>query len=302
MSAAGTENGEEILKGGGTRRFFRVKNGSRNAVLCIYDDSKYENFLYAGIAAFLKRIGFPVPEIFEHDRGNKRLLMEDLGTVDLFSLQTAGTPGWKHAYESALKSLAKLHKTPLEALAGTEILQDGFNDAYYLWEQNYFLDNAVRPKFDVPAELTDELARLRAELLELPRQLVHRDCQSQNILWHDNRAVFIDFQGMRAGTGLYDVASLLFDPYVEIVPADRKAFFEYYCRQADLVPEKTEIFFRKAAAQRLMQAIGAYFFLSEKMGKSRYKSFVRPALSRLVSVSEGTLPHLCNTAGILLDL
>lgn len=284
---------EEILKGGGTRRFFRVNYHSRDAIACVYDDSKYENFLYAGIAQFLAKIGVPAPKVFLHDREKKMLVMEDLGSVDLFQLQTAGTQNWRAAYKLALDSLAKLHQTPLDALAGTEILQDGFNDAYYLWEQNYFLANAVGPQNHIPAKsLLDELAQLRADLLALPRQLVHRDCQSQNIMWHGGNVVFIDFQGMRAGTGFYDVASLLFDPYVEIVPADREVFFEYYCARMNYVPEAVKIIFHKAAAQRLMQALGAYYFLSEKMGKLRYLAFVQPALARLEYVSRNILPEL----------
>lgn len=293
---------EEILKGGGTRRFFRVNYRSRDAIACVYDDSKYENFLYAGIAQFLAKIGVPAPKVFLHDREKKMLVMEDLGSVDLFRLQTARTQNWRDAYKSALDSLAKLHQTPLDALAGTEILQDGFNNAYYLWEQNYFLDNAVRARNHVPAKsLLDELAQLRADLLALPRQLVHRDCQSQNIMWHGGNAVFIDFQGMRAGTGFYDVASLLFDPYVEIVPADREAFFEYYCARMNYVPAAVKTIFYKVAAQRLMQALGAYYFLSEKMGKPRYLAFVQPALARLEYVSRNILPELNRLAKVLLE-
>lgn len=111
-------------------------------------------------------------------------------------------------------------------------------------------------------------------------------------MWHGGNAVFIDFQGMRAGTGFYDVASLLFDPYVEIVPADREAFFEYYCARMNYVPAAVKIIFYKAATQRLMQALGAYYFLSEKMGKPRYLAFVQPALARLEYVSRNILPEL----------
>ena len=36
-------------------------------------------------------------------------------------------------------------------------------------------------------------------------------------------AFFIDFQGMRPGLAEYDLASLLFDPYVRLSPAEREA-------------------------------------------------------------------------------
>jgi aminoglycoside/choline kinase family phosphotransferase len=43
---------------------------------------------------------------------------------------------------------------------------------------------------------------------------VHRDFQSQNIIARSGHAYLIDFQGMRPGLAEYDLASLLFDPYV----------------------------------------------------------------------------------------
>ena len=54
-----------------------------------------------------------------------------------------------------------------------------------------------------------------------PRVLVHRDFQSQNILIHDGQAHLIDFQGLRPGLAHYDLASLLYDPYVRLSPAER---------------------------------------------------------------------------------
>ena len=41
-----------------------------------------------------------------------------------------------------------------------------------------------------------------------------------------------------------------------------------------------------------MQALGAYFFLSEKKGKPHFRAHALPALENLVAVSAGTLPRL----------
>ena len=98
---------------------------------------------------------------------------------------------------------------------------------------------------------------------------------------------------MRVGTGWYDAASLIFDPYVEIPEAERRALFAFYCGEtgvpADAAADKN---LRFAAAQRLMQALGAYFFLSEKKGKPHFRAHALPALENLVAVSAGTLPRL----------
>lgn len=293
----------EIKKGGGTRRFFRANWEGVPAVVCVYDDSKAENFLYADLATFLTSLGVPVPRVFFHDAASKILVMEDLGSTDLWTLKTQGDPAWKSAYESALVSAARLHCNAFPALGDLAIMRDGFNAEYYKWERDYFLTNAAKEAHKLcitgmaKAELEHELDGIAAHLLALPPQLVHRDFQSQNILWHNGRAHFIDFQGARVGTGWYDVASLLFDPYVMLTDVERESLFDFYCEQIGVTASEkstAEKHLFYAAAQRLMQACGAYFFLSMKMGKPRYRGFALPALEALkkMAAATGTLPNL----------
>lgn len=289
----------ELKKGGGTRRFFRSGFRGVPAVFCFYDDAKEENRYYAGLAVFLKKIGVPAPEILADFPEARLLVMEDLGATDLWTLVREGAPECSRAYRSALSGLAVLHLRGLESLGATPLMRDGFSLAYYAWERDYFLKNALDEGLRVPlsererAELEAELSALAETLLAFPPQLVHRDCQSQNILWKDGAARFIDFQGMRVGTGWYDVASLLFDPYVEIPPQERRELFAFYCGKIGIPADaEAERRLRLAASQRLMQALGAYFFLSSKMGKPHFRAHALPALRALVEVSAGTLPLL----------
>lgn len=290
----------ELKKGGGTRRFFRTEFRGVPAVFCFYDDSKEENRYYAGIAEFLKKIGVPAPAILANFPERRVLVMEDLGATDLWTLVRDGAPARSRAYRSALDGLARLHLRGLENLdAGTPIMRDGFNREYYAWEREYFLKNALDEGLRIPLAprerraLEAELSALAEKLLAFPPQLVHRDCQSQNILWKNETACFIDFQGMRVGTGWYDVASLLFDPYVEIPTAEKHALFSFYCEKIGVPADAdSALRLRLAASQRLMQALGAYFFLSSKMGKPNFRMHAVPALRNLVEVSAGTLPQL----------
>jgi len=43
---------------------------------------------------------------------------------------------------------------------------------------------------------------------------MHRDFQSKNLMIKNEQIFVIDFQGARLGPPSYDLASLLFDPYV----------------------------------------------------------------------------------------
>ena len=243
----------------------------------------------------------------------KRLLKGALALVisfsTLFSVASCGGGGGGNGTSnggnsaggnsSAGETTGMISVAPLSAAE----LGDGFNADYYKWERDYFLTNAAKKAHKLciggmaGAELEYELAGLAAHLLAQTPQLIHRDFQSQNILYRDGTACFIDFQGARVGTGWYDLASLLFDPYVSLSDEDREAFFAFYCEQIGL-PESERAAAKKtffcAAAQRLMQAIGAYFFLSAEMGKPRYRAFALPALASLkqVAARSGTLPNL----------
>src|SRR5205085_4555938 len=102
-----------------------------------------------------------------------------------------------------------------------------FNAALYQWEQNYFLENCLGRILHLDEAQRDELVslpglrRIANELASRPRILVHRDFQSQNIILRSGQAHLIDFQGMRPGLAEYDLASLLFVPYVHLTLAER---------------------------------------------------------------------------------
>ena len=287
----------EIEKGGSGRRFFRLtlpEHGT--AILCVYDDSREENALSPDIARFLRdTLGLPAPRVLECDRERRTILFEDLGSTELWSLREECPETRLRAWGDAVVSLAKLHsKESLAAFLKSDLrLMPGFGPELYRWERDYFRDNAVarilgRPLHAARAEaLEKELATLADRLDALPRALVHRDCQSQNILWKDDRAWFIDFQGMRTGTGFYDLGSLLFDPYVSFTPGERARLLGDYAEAAGVT--RTPAFvntFLDASAQRLMQALGAYHFLAHHKDRPAFLEHIRPALGNLVLVTK----------------
>src|SRR5437762_7567190 len=49
-----------------------------------------------------------------------------------------------------------------------------------------------------------------------------------NLIVRDGQAYLIDFQGMRPGLSKYDLASLLYDPYVQLSLGERAELFEIY--------------------------------------------------------------------------
>jgi N-acetylmuramate 1-kinase len=280
-----------IEKGGSDRKFYRVQCSSEQSLILVkYDLAREENRHYVEIAQFLEAHDIRAPRIYYHDADEGLIWVEDLGENDLFSYRNELWFVRRSFYESALDEVRKLHGLP-EAICieMRQHLPAEFNAALYTWEQNYFFENCLGRYFKVDKSKIDKLAALPGfgeiaqNLAQLPRVLVHRDFQSQNILVRNGQAYLIDFQGMRPGLAHYDLASLLYDPYVDLNETERDELLEHYCGERP-GPDFYETL-RLCAMQRLMQALGAYGFLGLVKGHKHFLQHVPKAIQSLREVA-----------------
>jgi N-acetylmuramate 1-kinase len=279
-----------IEKGGSDRKFYRVRcSAEQSLILVKYNLEREENRHYVEIAQFLEKHQIRAPRIYYHDTDEGLIWLEDLGENDLFSYRTEPWLVRRAFYESALDEVRKLHQLP-EAIC-IEMhrhLPAEFNAALYLWEQNYFFENCLGRYFQVDKTKIDNVAASPAfqdiaeNLAKRLRVLVHRDFQSQNILVRNSQAYLIDFQGMRPGLAQYDLASLLYDPYVELTSAERDELLEHYCGEKPNTDFAETL--RLCAMQRLMQALGAYGFLGLVKGHQHFLQHIPKAIGSLREV------------------
>jgi len=279
-----------IEKGGSDRKFYRVRCSSEQSLILVkYNREREENRHYVEIAQFLEAHEIRAPRIYHHDADEGLIWLEDLGENDLFSYRSESWLVRRAFYESVLDEVRKLHQLPESVCVEMrQHLPAEFNAALYLWEQNYFFENCLGRYFKIEQAKMEQVARLpefasiAERLAELPRVLVHRDFQSQNILMRNGQAYLIDFQGMRPGLAQYDLASLLYDPYVELSAAERDELLEHYCG-GKLANDFRETL-RLCAMQRLMQALGAYGFLGLVKGHEHFLQHIPKAVNSLREV------------------
>ena len=293
---------EPLLKGGSDRSFFRISGVSHPSVVFVhYQHSKAENQHYVAICSYLRNNSINTPEMLHHEPDNGYIWMQDLGAVDLWSFRDAGWEIRRPLYEKALNQAISLHSAILKSRPEKQgiTLQAPFDESLYLWEQNYFIENCLLRHFGLNPSILGPvraaLENMAHYLAGLPRVLLHRDFQSQNIMILNETPHLIDFQGMRYGLGLYDVASLILDPYVSLSETERMHLLTYYQRNANYLSVDTDREFHKlyaqCAAQRLMQALGAYGFLGYTKGRTEFLRHIPIALTRLNEVL-GLLPEL----------
>ena len=320
-----------IEKGGSDRKFYRVKCGcagedvrgigilplrhgleahaTQTLILVKYNLEREENRHYVQIAEFLTAHEIRAPKIYFHDAIEGLIWIEDLGTKDLWSHRGESWPARRVLYQSALDEVAKLHRLPESVCVEMHRhLPAEFNAELYLWEQNYFLENCLGRYFGVKEKQLIELAALPPlkmiahNLASRPRVLVHRDFQSQNIIVREGQTYLIDFQGMRPGLPEYDLASLLYDPYVDLSAGERDELAQYYCEKpqgSGVVANDFREVLRLCAMQRLMQALGAYGFLGLVKGSDSFLKFIPAALKslRLVMQEIAGLEELAGMIG-----
>jgi aminoglycoside/choline kinase family phosphotransferase len=200
-----------------------------------------------------------------------------------------------------LQQVALVHELPRDHIPEglRSQLQPPFDDALYAWEQDYFFTQFAA-RFSAMG--SDELEQVRRRkdfsglcgtLASLPRTLVHRDFQSQNVIIRDGGAWMIDYQGLREGRPEYDLASLLFDPYAALTADERTELRDYYFSlRSDAVCDGEVL--AMCACQRLMQALGAYGKLGAGDGKTAFLKHIGPAVENLRGVLQesGLLPGL----------
>jgi len=284
-----------IEKGGSERKFYRIKFSSGQSIVLVkYTQGHAENERYVGIAEFLATHNVRTPKILFHEPAEGLIWIEDLGERDLWSYRDERWTIRRPFYQSALEEIAKLHRvSPADSAKIRANLPAQFDATLYLWEQHYFMENCLERHFGVDRRKLHELARLprlkqiARQLERYPRMLVHRDFQSQNVIIRDRQAYLIDFQGMRPGLAEYDLASLLYDPYVQLSAVERKELLAFYRILSGDTNSDFASKFQLCAMQRLMQALGAYAFLGLVQKNRAFLAHIPAALDSLAEVLTG---------------
>ena len=302
-----------IEKGGSDRKFYRIHCAADQTLILVkYNLEREENRHYVQIAQFLDAHRIRVPKIYFCDPAEGLIWIEDLGERDLYSYRHQSWLVRRAFYESALDEIVKLHSLPESVCVEMkEHLPAEFNAELYRWEQSYFFKNCLGRYFNiekaklVPLASLPALKEIAKRLASFPKILVHRDFQSQNIIIQNGQANLIDFQGMRPGLPHYDLASLLYDPYVDLAEAERTEVIAYYRdRQREngiTIDGDFDLKLRLCAMQRLMQALGAYAFLGLVKGHKHFLEYIPNAL-RSLRAAVAKIDNLQPLASFLGDL
>ena len=284
-----------IAGAGSGRQYFRISEEKRSCVLQVCAEVNDDFRHFVDYSKTFRDFGLPVTQVYAVDETTCQVLQEDLGKRNLLDEVSPVSPGVRSGnerilYPTVIDALVKWQDASQSIFSShTELWIRRFDFAALKWETDYFTENYLKGHCgltEIPQGVKNFFSLLAVAVDAQPKLLMHRDFQSQNIMVRPNSEIaFVDFQGARRGSAFYDIASLLWDPYVSLPVEMIKDFFEYWRMHNKRVQAYTKEdawdSFIQASLQRLMQALGAYCFLSKVKGIQKFEQYIEPGKRQL---------------------
>ncbi len=274
---------EPLSPGAGARRYWRAHAADGQTAVLMHAVPENPAILppalrrptselpFVAVTRLLARHGIPVPELLGHERHERWLLLEDLGSCHVCDLPVAELA---ERQREAVEILARVHAVP----RGEELpFERAFDAEWVAFELRHVLEHAFPGAAGPLAAALEALAPMVAAL---PRVLCLRDYQSQNLMVDSfGRLRVIDYQDALLAPPELDLAALLYDSYVETPAERRQTLLEHYERAAQrrLAPGH----FALVALQRKLKDFARFRYLVRVKGDARYASAATRARTAL---------------------
>ncbi|MEI6061273.1 MAG: RNase adapter RapZ [Bacteroidota bacterium] len=270
------EQGIEILplpQAGSYRQYYRISGPHKHAI-GVYSPDKKETESFISFTNHFSQIGLNVPGIYAMDLANDCYLISDLGDMSLLDhleQNRVNEVPSEETYDFYRQAIAELPRFQVDACRDLDFSAcyptGEFDGRSMRWDLNYFKYYFLR-LLKIPfneAALEDDFDRLIVHLLKSGNQFfMYRDFQARNILIHEDKPYFIDYQGGRKGPLQYDLASLLFQVKASLPYSFREEMLHWYLQNLKNyinIDEKKFIDdYYGFVLIRLLQVMGAYGF------------------------------------------
>jgi len=270
--------GAEILPLAGDasfRRYFRVVNGGRTAVLMDAPPPHEDPRPFVAVAEWLSSVGLSAPQIIARDLDKGLLLLADFGDWRMREYLDEDPSRERELYELATDVLVHLHQhAPMPGLKPHGLDQ-------WLEELKLFPDwYCPAVGLEVDAQLYEAAWREALEPVAndgLAPVTVLRDYHAENVMLVDGlegvgHFGLLDFQDAVAGHPAYDLASVLEDARRDVPETIEQAMIDRYVAATG----HGEAFGRAywaLAAQRNTRILGVFTRLWKRDGKPHYRRF-----------------------------
>lgn len=291
---------QTIAASGSSRKYFRLGHGD-TTVIGAYNPDQSENNAFIYLSRHFLRIGLPVPEILAEDLKAGAYLITDLGDSILFNNIFSREQTNKisdHLYKQLADSVRMLPHFQVRGRNGLDwsvcYPRSSFDMQSMMWDLNYFKYYILKTSgITFNEQLLENDFRHFADFLMQAGQdyFMYRDFQSRNIILHNGRPYFIDYQGGRQGPLQYDLVSFLYQVKARLPDDIREKLMEEYLDElAKLERIDHDLFIKyyyPFVYLRMMQVMGAYGFRGLFEKRPHFADSLEPAiaaLARLINI------------------
>jgi aminoglycoside/choline kinase family phosphotransferase len=277
-----------------TRLFYRCKRPDGSTMIVMDYGAPFEG---ENDDILLQRIfvaaQLPCAEILAIHPCPGFLVWSDLGTQMLEqSLIGATDVTPPESWLAAIRLAAEIADRGSPVLANSSRRDGPTLDAErFRFEMDFFVTHFMESYLQSgppPSALKGALHRLAEEAAQTPRAVFcHRDFHSRNIvLSEQGRLALVDLQDARWGPDSYDLASWLYDAYIQRPDPWVEIGIRTYLSALDHPPDPHAFEQRliRVSSQRMLKALGSFGYLASKRKKQHYLEGVPRTVSRLRSL------------------
>lgn len=281
------------LKSGRTVIIMKMPDGisSASEEITNYQGPKDE-LPYINISNYLRRHGFPVPEILHYDRKREVLILEDMGNHLLFKeVAEADEKTQSEWYGKAVELLARI-KNETTRDDDCVAFKRSFDETLLNWEFDHFVEYLVEARNGKPLpdavkkEFSEITKKITAEISRMKYVFTHRDYQSRNLMIRDSQLYIIDFQDALMGPELYDMVALTRDSYIELSDGLLHALLEKYSMKRGLDLKAAERDFDLITIQRKMKDAGRFVYIDRVKKNPNYLEHIPRSLKYVKNALE----------------
>ena len=256
------------------RRYFRVVDGAKTAVLMDAPPDKEDSRPFLAIAEHLNRLGFAAPRTLGVDLEGGLILLEDFGDELVGPLLAREPALEEEVYTAAIDIQVALHDHAPPAVrpySRSELVREV--DLLFDW---YLPTLGIEADREAWHAAWDESWGAVVEQTEAGPVLTLRDYHADNLLrlagrQGVQRLGLLDFQDALAGHPAYDLVSLLQDARRDVRPQLEAAMLDRYLSAREVADRGA---FRAAyevlGAQRNTKILGIFTRLRHRDGKRGY--------------------------------
>lgn len=284
---------EELPSSGSNRRYFRLTGVS--SIIGVLGTVAEENEAFIYLSDHFGKRHLPVPKVLAVSADKMAYIQEDLGDTILFNEIEKGrkTRVFSDEERRLLRStISQLPDIQFGGAVGLDFSKcypvPEFDKRAVMWDLNYFkycFLKATGIEFQED-RLEDDFERMAEVLMRSSSStFMYRDFQSRNVMIHDGKPCFIDFQGGRKGPFYYDVASFLWQAKANFPDSLRQELIDEYVNALrKYKPVDVEYFheqLRHFVLFRTLQVLGAYGFRGYFEKKPHFMQSVPFAIENL---------------------